>query len=94
MTATATPTFARRCWDLPSCCRFGTAGRCGLRRRGGSNASVTAAGGGGPLEDFDRANTWFGHKKARRHHFVQVALHGRHLELHAIDEDGRMSPVE
>jgi len=51
---------------------------------------VTAAGGGGHLEDFDPANTWFGHKKARRHHFVYVALHGDLLEFQAIDEDGRL----
>lgn len=54
---------------------------------------VTAAGGGGHLEDFDSANTWFGHKKARRHHLVYVALHGEHLELQAIDEDGRLFDV-
>lgn len=54
---------------------------------------VTAAGGGGRLEDFDATNTWFGHKKARRHHMVYVALHGRNLELQAIDEDGRLFDV-
>lgn len=51
---------------------------------------VTAAGGGGSLEDFDPANTWFGHKKARRHHFVYVAIHGDQLEFQAVDEDGRL----
>ena len=51
---------------------------------------VTAAGGGGPLEDFDPTNTWFGHKKARVHHLVYVAIHGDHLEFQAIDEEGRL----
>ncbi len=51
---------------------------------------VTAAGGGGPLEDFDGTNTWFGHKKMRRHHFAHVAIHGDRLELQAMDEDGRL----
>jgi len=51
---------------------------------------VTAAGGGGHLEDFDPTNTWFGHKKARYHHMVYVALHGDQLELQAIDEEGRL----
>ncbi|MFT7484537.1 MAG: putative phosphodiesterase, partial [Candidatus Paceibacteria bacterium] len=54
---------------------------------------VTAAGGGGPLEDFDPANTWFGHKKARYHHLVYVAIHGKHLEFQAIDEEGRLFDV-
>ncbi|MEZ6017642.1 MAG: metallophosphoesterase [Planctomycetota bacterium] len=54
---------------------------------------VTAAGGGGRLEDFDATNTWFGHKKARRHHLVYVGIHGRHLELQAIDENGRLFDV-
>ena len=54
---------------------------------------VTAAGGGGPLEDFDPTNTWFGHKKARYHHLVYVAIHGDHLELQAIDENGRLFDV-
>ena len=47
---------------------------------------VMAAGGGGGLEDFDRTNTRFGHKKMRRHHFVHAALFGDQLELHAMDE--------
>jgi len=51
---------------------------------------VTAAGGGGHLEDFDPTNTWFGHKKARYHHLVYVAIHGEHLEFQAIDEHGRL----
>lgn len=51
---------------------------------------VTAAGGGGSLEDFDPTNTWFGHKKARYHHLVYVAIHGDHLEFQAIDEHGRL----
>ena len=51
---------------------------------------VTAAGGGGPLEDFDPTNTWFGHKKARFHHLVYVAIHGDNLEFQAIDENGRL----
>lgn len=54
---------------------------------------VTAAGAGGSLEDFDRTNTWFGHKKMRRHHFVHVAIHGEQLELQAMDEDGRLFDV-
>ncbi|QDV06288.1 Calcineurin-like phosphoesterase [Planctomycetes bacterium Poly30] len=54
---------------------------------------VTAAGGGGHLEDFDATNTWFGHKKMRRHHFVHVAIHGDQLELQAMDEDGRLFDV-
>lgn len=54
---------------------------------------VTAAGGGGPLEDFDPVNTWFGHKKARYHHVVYVAIHGRTLEFQAIDENGRLFDV-
>ena len=51
---------------------------------------VTAAGGGGSLENFDPANTWFGHKKVRSHHFVYVAIHGDRLEFQAIDEQGRL----
>ena len=51
---------------------------------------VTAAGGGGRLEDFDPANTWFGHKKARYHHLVYIAIHGEHLEFQAIDQHGRL----
>lgn len=51
---------------------------------------VTAAGGGGHLEDFDPANTWFGHRKANRHHVVQVGIHGAELELFAMDEQGRL----
>lgn len=51
---------------------------------------VTAAGGGGHLEDFDPANTWFGHRKANRHHVVQVGIHGSELELFAMDEEGRL----
>ena len=58
--------------------------------REGGVIYVTAAGGGGSLEDFDPANTWFGHKKARRHHFVYVAIHGDQLEFQAVDEDGRL----
>ncbi len=54
---------------------------------------VTAAGAGGSLEDFDATNTWFGHKKMRRHHFVHVAIHGDQLELQAMDEDGRLFDV-
>lgn len=54
---------------------------------------ITAAGGGGHLEDFDKTNTRFGHKKARRHHFVHVGIVGDQLELHAIDEDGRLFDV-
>jgi predicted phosphodiesterase len=51
---------------------------------------VTAAGGGGSLEDFDPTNTWFGHKKARYHHLVYVGIHGDQLEFQAIDEYGRL----
>ncbi|MFT7076630.1 MAG: putative phosphodiesterase [Planctomycetota bacterium] len=54
---------------------------------------VTAAGAGGQLEDFDATNTWFGHKKMRRHHFLHVAIHGDQLELQAMDEDGRLFDV-
>ena len=54
---------------------------------------VTSAGGGGPLENFDPNNTWFGNRKARRHHFVHIGIHGKHLELHAMDEDGRLFDV-
>ncbi len=54
---------------------------------------VTTAGGGGHLEDFDPANTWFGHKKARRHHFCYVAVNGPELEFQAIDEEGRLFDV-
>lgn len=54
---------------------------------------VTAAGGGGSLENFDPANTWFGHKKAQYHHFVYVAIHGTELEFQAIDEQGRLFDV-
>lgn len=54
---------------------------------------VTSAGGGGPLEDFDGTNTTFGHKKARRHHFVQVAIHADVLEMHTVDEQGRVIDV-
>ncbi len=51
---------------------------------------VTTAGGGGHLEDFDAVNTWFGHKKQRRHHFVYVAINGGHLEFQAVDEYGEL----
>ncbi len=51
---------------------------------------ITAAGGGGHLEDFDPTNTWFGHKKARYHHLVYLGIHGNQLELQAIDEHGRL----
>ena len=54
---------------------------------------VTSAGGGGSLENFDPANTWFGHKKARYHHLVYVAVNGRELEFQAIDEHGRLFDV-
>lgn len=61
--------------------------------REGGVIYVTAAGGGGGLEDFDPANTWFGHKKARYHHFVYVAIHGNQLEFQAVDEQGRLFDV-
>lgn len=69
--------------------------------RGGSVTSykqggviyVTTAGGGGGLEDFDPANTWFGHRKARYHHLVYVAINGDELEFQAIDEHGRLFDV-
>ena len=51
---------------------------------------VTTAGGGGHLEHFDPANTWFGHKKANYHHLVYVAIHGNQLEFQAIDEYGKL----
>lgn len=54
---------------------------------------VTAAGGGGHLENFDPANTWFGHKKAHYHHLVYVAIHDDILEFQAIDEHGRLFDV-
>lgn len=54
---------------------------------------VTTAGGGGSLEDFDPANTTFGHRKAHRHHFVYVAIHDGILEFQAMDEDGRLFDV-
>jgi hypothetical protein len=54
---------------------------------------VTTAGGGGPLEDFDPNNTWFGHKKARYHHLVYVAVNGDRLEFQAIDQHGRLFDV-
>lgn len=54
---------------------------------------VTCAGGGGHLEDFDRTNTWFGHKKAHYHHVCYVAVNGRTLEFQAIDEHGRLFDV-
>jgi len=54
---------------------------------------VTTAGGGGHLEDFDPCNTWFGHKKARYHHLVYVAINGDHLEFQAIDQNGRLFDV-
>ena len=54
---------------------------------------VTAAGGGGPLEDFDATNTWFGHKKARYHHLVYVGIHGRNLEFQAVDQYGQLFDV-
>ena len=63
------------------------------RYEDGGIVYVTAAGAGGGLEDFDATNTWFGHKKLRRHHFVHVAIHGDQLELQAMDEDGRMFDV-
>ena len=51
---------------------------------------VTAAGGGGHLEDFDPTNTWFGHRKANWYYVVQVGIHGSELELFAMDEEGRL----
>jgi len=54
---------------------------------------VTTAGGGGYLENFDPANTWFGHKKAQYHHLVYVAVNGNHLEFQAIDQHGRLFDV-
>ena len=42
------------------------------------------------LEDFDPANTWFGHKKARYHHMVYIAIHMNQLEFQAIDQQGRL----
>ena len=54
---------------------------------------VTCAGGGGHLENFDSANTFFGHRKARRHHLVYCGIHGGILEFQAIDEDGRLFDV-
>ncbi|MDG2021795.1 MAG: metallophosphoesterase [Phycisphaerales bacterium] len=54
---------------------------------------VTTAGGGGHLEDFDPANTTFGHRKARRHHFVYGGIHDGILEFQAMDEDGRLFDV-
>ena len=54
---------------------------------------VTTAGGGGSLEDFDPANTTFGHRKARRHHFVYCGIHDGILEFQAMDEDGRLFDV-
>ncbi len=54
---------------------------------------VTTAGGGGSLEDFDPANTPFGHRKARRHHFVYCGIHDGILEFQAMDEDGRLFDV-
>jgi predicted phosphodiesterase len=54
---------------------------------------VTTAGGGGHLEDFDPNNTWFGHKKARYHHLVYVAVHGDYLEFQAISQNGQLFDV-
>ncbi|MHC5028961.1 MAG: metallophosphoesterase, partial [Planctomycetota bacterium] len=54
---------------------------------------VTTAGGGGHLENFDPANTWFGHKKAQYHHLAYIAVNGSHLEFQAIDEHGRLFDV-
>ena len=58
--------------------------------REGGIIYVTSAGGGGSLEDFDATNTWFGRKKARRHHFVHVSILGDELEMQTMDEDGRL----
>ena len=54
---------------------------------------VTTAGGGGSLEDFDPANTTFGHRKARRHHFVFCGIHDGILEFQAMDDAGRLFDV-
>ncbi len=54
---------------------------------------ITVAGGGGSLEDFDPANTPFGHKKARYHHLAYIAVNGDYLEFQAIDENGRLFDV-
>ncbi|MAE77949.1 MAG: metallophosphoesterase [Planctomycetes bacterium] len=67
-------------------------GRVNLYRNG-AVIYVTCAGGGGHLEDFDPANTWFGNKKARCHHMVFVAINGPELEFQAIDEHGRLFDV-
>jgi acid phosphatase type 7 len=45
------------------------------------------------VEDFDRTNTWFGHKKAHYHHICYVAVNGDLLEFQAIDEHGRLFDV-
>ena len=54
---------------------------------------VTTAGGGGSLENFDPANTVFGHRKARRHHLVYCGIHDGILEFQAMDEQGRLFDV-
>ena len=61
-----------------------------LPHQDGGVLYITAAGGGGSLEDFDGTNTWFGNRKARRHHHLHVAILGDDLELQAMDEDGRV----
>lgn len=61
-----------------------------LPHQDGGVLYITAAGGGGHLEDFDGTNTWFGNRKARRHHHLHVSILGDDLELHAMDEDGRV----
>ena len=91
-------------WVLAaSCGAFALAGAMRLARFNLANDTpstgwftgvpITVAGGGGSLEDFDPANTPFGHKKARYHHLAYIAVNGDYLEFQAIDEHGRLFDV-
>lgn len=47
---------------------------------------LTSGGGGGPLENFDPAPTWFKVDGKVDFHFCYVTIHGSHFSLKAIDQ--------
>ena len=51
---------------------------------------VQTGGGGGSLEDYAPARSWFTAKLHRDHHFCLVALHEGTLQFHAIDQKGKL----
>jgi hypothetical protein len=51
---------------------------------------LTSGGGGGRLEDFDPAPTFFKNQGRVDYHFVYFTVHGGELEGRAFDHDGRL----